>query len=500
MSLGVNFQMVLLTKSKYLTGLQCPRLLWVVFNQKNTLPEFDFGTLHTFKQGHLVGELAKELFSKGIDIPIMPFVENIKKTKTLLKKRKTLFEAGFKAENLFARVDILKPVKKNEWDLIEVKSSTSVKNENIQDVSFQKLVLEKNGLKIRKCYLLHVNNKFVKNGKIEPKKFFSQTDISKEVKEIEKNIEERINEMFKIIALKKIPKTKIGQHCKTPYECPLKQNCWSFLPKNNVTNLYRMGKKSFELINEGIFAIKKIQIEQKLSTKQLIQLNCEKTKKTHANKTKIKEFLKTLKYPFYFLDFETFNTAIPIYNKTKPYQQIPFQFSLHVIDSKNAKPKHYSFLANSSKKIRENFLKELKKVLGNKGSIIVFNESFEKMILKQLGEFLPKETKWVNSTLNRIVDLLIVFRNFDYYNQKQEGSASIKKVLPAMTGKNYDKMNIADGQTASLEFLYTIHGELFNKKPTQKEIAKTRKDLEKYCKMDTLAEVLILEELEKVVE
>ncbi len=490
--------MALLSKSKYLTGLQCPYLLWASFNDKKALPAFDDSTLHTFKQGELVGEFAKKLFPKGIDIPQMPFMENIYKTEALLKKRKPLFEAGFKKGNLFARADILKPAGKNQWDIIEVKSATKVKEINLHDVSFQKHVLEQCGVKIRKCYLMHINNKFVKKGKISPKKLFTLTEITEEVNLAVNGIENRISAMFEIIASKEVPECEIGHHCSNPYHCSLKNSCWESVPENSVTNFYRMGKQSFELINNGIETISNVPDDYKLNSKQIIQCNCEKNCKPHINKPKIKEFIEKLTYPLYFLDFETVSTAIPLYPKTRPFQQIPFQFSLHILTSPSAKLTHHSYLASSCRKIRENFLKELKKLLGKKGSIVVYSKSFETRILNELADYIPKEKKWVTSINKRIVDLLLPFRNFDYYSPKQQGSASLKKVLPALTGKTYAGLEIADGMTASREFLYTIHGELFDKKMTKKEIKKTREALEKYCELDTLAEVLILQKLEEV--
>ena len=166
--------------------------------------------------------------------------------------------------------------------------------------------------------------------------------------------------------------------------------------------------------------------------------------------------------------------------------------------TRSAEPVHYSYLASSSRKIRESFLKELKSLLGDSGSIVVYNQAFEIRILNELADYIPKEKKWVASINNRIIDLLAPFRNFDYYSSKQQGSASLKKVLPALTGKTYKHLEIADGMTASREFLYTLHGQLFDKKMTKKQIKKTRIALEKYCELDTLAEVLILKELDKL--
>ncbi len=488
----------LLTKSKYLLFLQCPKLLWINFNDSDLIPEIDEASQYLFDQGTLVGELATSLFPKGIFIKSDDFIGNIKKTKELLKEKKPLFEAGFMFDNIFSRPDILDP-KGDEWDIIEVKSSTEVKDINIQDVSFQKYCYEKCGLKIRKCFLMHINNEYVRKGKLEPKKLFKLQDITEEVREAIKGIQERIDQALKIISQKKRLEKGIGPHCKKPYVCALYDECWGFLPKNSVFNLYRGGKKSFNLFEEGIVCIKDIPDEYKLTTNQQIQHECEKTGKPYIHKEGIKHFLKELEYPLYFLDFETYNTAIPLYDGLKPYQQVVFQFSLHVQEKPEAEIKHYSFLAEGDKDPRPKFMSELKKLLGTKGSVIVYNQSFEKARLKECGEFLKEYKDWIEGINARIIDLLIPFRNFHYYNPKQQGSASIKKVLPALTGKSYEGMEIAQGGDASMRYFYITHGHFDGRKETPEEIKKVRDALEKYCELDTWAEVIILEKLKEVV-
>src|SRR3972149_698402 len=171
----------MLSNSRYLNGLQCPRLLWIATNEPERMPEPDVATQHIFDQGHLVGELAKKLFPGGIDVPAGNFMGNIELTKSLIQKRKPLFEAGILSGKIYSRVDILNPVNDDEWDIIEVKSSTSVKDVNLHDVSFQQLCWENGGLKIRKCFLAYINNQYVRNGEINPEELFTLQDISDEV-------------------------------------------------------------------------------------------------------------------------------------------------------------------------------------------------------------------------------------------------------------------------------------------------------------------------------
>ena len=484
----------LLTKSKYLVGLQCPKYLWVTLNEPGRIPAPDASIQHRFDQGHLVGEYAKKLFPDGIDIPADDFKENLRQTEELLKKRKPLFEAGFTVNNTFSRIDILKPVSKDEWDVIEVKSSTGAKDVNIHDVSFQRYCCEKYGLKIRNCYLMHINNEYIRQTEIDPTGLLTMAEITTEVDEATNGIQQRIENMFSSIVSEKCPTVTIGGHCNRPYDCPLKEECWDFLPENNVFEMYGNKKKAFELIGKGIYTFKDIPDDFILNGKQQIQKDCDTSGKPHINKTAIRQFLNTLVYPLYYLDFETFSGAIPPFDGTRPYQQIPFQFSLHVVDEGNATARHFSFLADGTGDPRSEFIYSLKKVLGNSGSIVVYNQSFEKGVLRSLATMFPEYNDWLEDLNDRIIDLLAPFRSFNYYDAKQKGSASIKNVLPVLTGKGYEGLNISDGMSASLTFLDIISNNFL-----EEEIIKIRKDLEKYCDLDTEGMIWIVDKLKELV-
>jgi len=489
-----------LTKSLYLNGLQCPKLLWIMCHEKEKMLPVDESTQHIFDQGTLVGNLAKKLFPKGIEIKAdyWDFADSNEKSLIALKERKPLFEAGFLVGGIYSRADILAPAGKDEWDIIEVKSGTKVEDVHIQDVSFQKYCYEKAGLKIRKCFLLHINKDYIRKGEIDAEKLFVKEEIIEKVGEMIAGIEERIAGMLKIIESKKCPEQKISPNCGKPYECGLKDYCWGVLPMTSVFNLYRIGAKAFELNDSGVKNIEDIPENYELNEKQLIQHKCAKSGEPCIHKEKIREFLKTLSYPLYFMDFETYSTAIPLYNGLKPYQAIPFQFSVHVISNKGAKPKHYSFIAKGSEDPRKKFAEELEKVLGSEGTILVYYQSFEKGRLEELGKMFPKYQKWADSIIKRIADLIIPFTNFYYYSNMQRGSASLKYVLPAITGKGYDKMEIANGENASLRYLYITHGSMDGKKASADEIKKIRKDLEEYCGLDTEGMIWILEKLREI--
>ena len=247
-----------LSKSKYLSGLQCHKLLWHYYNAKNEIPEVDAATQAIFDQGHLVGEYAKKLFPDGIEVAkdVEGFDEVLKQSSKALALRKPLFEAAFKSNNAYARADILNPVGKDQWDIIEVKSSTEVKDINLHDLALQRFAYEGAGLKIAKCFILHINNEYVRHGEIEPKKLFKQVDVTNEVSKLSSSVAPNLKEMLRVIGEKKFPEVEIGPHCNDPYGCPLQEKCWAFLPENNPLTLYYFKKeKAFELIHSGTLDI-----------------------------------------------------------------------------------------------------------------------------------------------------------------------------------------------------------------------------------------------------
>ncbi len=444
----------LLSKSKYLVGLQCPRLLWHHYNAKDRLPPVDEQTQALFDQGHEVGLLAQRLFPGGIGLEWdASYEEVLRRSLALLRARKPLFEAGFRQENGYARVDILEPAPGGKWDLIEVKSGTSVKDPNWDDVAFQKSCCEAAGAPIRKCHLMHVDNTYVRQGEIDPSGFFVREDITQAVAEKSVGLEHRLREMLGVIALRKCPESAIGPHCDAPYSCPLRPECWEQVDahENNVFTLHRLGAKAWDLYRAGVVENERIPPDFRLSRSQQVQLEAERTGKPQVNRPAVAEFLAHLELPLHFLDFETFQTAIPMIDGTRPWQQIPFQFSLHVAGSVDARPVPHSWLWDG------------------------------------IGD--PRK-----ELLDRVVDLLSPFSSFDAYCPSQHGSASIKQVLPALTGKSYGDLAIQDGGQASEAFKRVTFAQA-----EEKERREVRRSLEEYCGLDTKGMLDIITALRKLV-
>jgi hypothetical protein len=485
-----------ISKSTFLMGRQCSKLLWFRYNAKDQIPAPDEAQQAVFDQGHEVGELAKQLFPGGIEIDTAPgdFDGAIRLTTEALQQRRPIYEATFAYSGGYARADILMPIAGNAWDLVEVKSTTQLKEEvHLPDIAFQAFVLTGAGIKLRKCFLAHINNEFVRHGAIDPQKFFTLEDVTKPVSALSGDIEDQIDAMQRVIGAKSHPEIPIGPHCDSPYTCTLHDHCWSFLPEASVFTLYRGGAKCFSLLQQGIQKLADIPADVTLTDNQSIQRSALIAGKPHVDRPALAAFLGQLEYPASYLDFETIGTAIPLFDDASPYQQIPFQFSLHIRRSANAKLEHRSFLAVGTADPRPEFMRQLKAALPDTGSVVTYNASFETGRLKECCELLPEFKPWLRKVTPRIVDLLLPFRGFRYHHPAQNGSNSMKAVLPALTGKGYESLAIQEGGMASREFLRVTYGQV-----TDAERHRVRRDLEEYCGLDTLGMIQIVDQLKRI--
>ncbi len=424
-----------------------------------------------------VGHLAKRLHPKGVEIPRNN--ESLQLTKELLKKRIPLFEASFAHGSCYCKADLLVPVHDDEWDLYEVKSTTSAKDEHLEDVAFQRYVLENAGIKIRKAHVMFVNNEYVKKGAFKPKQFFSAEDVT-DVTDKPDEVEANVKRFLEIISGKK-PQIKYGEDCKESLKCPV---CAKEIKHEEIMNLVGFTKKGYALLNQGVKTFKQLPKDTKLNAKQKIQI----AKKEVVNKKAVKMFLDSLHYPLYCLDFETFTHVIPIQDNTSPNQIVPFQFSLHVVHAE--KVEHVEFLADGTKDPRKELIKALK-AIGPKGSILMYS-SYERRCLEQLADCSKKDSKWIHAIIHRLIDLSEPFRTFDVYHPKQEGRYSVKAVLPAFTDITYDDLEIGEGTMAQREYLRVTYT-----KVSKEDKERIRKALLTYCKQDTEAMVEILKVLYK---
>jgi len=484
----------ILSKSKYLAGLQCPRLLWVHFNDPGRLAAPDASTIHIFDQGHLVGALAQRLYPNGITIDWeLGFDEMLRRTQQALQARRPIFEAAFAHDGAFTRADVLNPVGKRKWDVIEVKSASKVKNEHLEDVAFQRHVYEGAGLAVRRCYLALIDTGYVRDGEVDPESLFKIVDVTQDVRSILPRVARRVRRLLKVIGAAACPVVEVGRHCYSPYTCPLEEECWAFLPARSVLSLRHAGARPWTLLSKGVLRLTDIPAGFPLTEKHVIQVRCARSGKRHVDLAALRRYLDRLKYPLYFLDFETASVAVPLWPASRPYEQVPFQYSLHVQRQPGGKLHHVSFLAKGREDPRPRLLASLGRHLGTTGSIVAHHASFEKQVLAACAVHFPDHADWIEAARRRVIDLEEPFRRFHYYHPDQEGSASLKLVAPAVAGTGYDDLAIADGQTAAQSFLLAELREC-----PQRERAAVRRALKDYCCRDTIVMVEIVERLQQI--
>ncbi len=481
----------LLSKSSFLKGIQCEKQLYLYKHHYDWRDEVNESQQVIFDSGTNVGKLAWDLFPGGIDIaPPNPFgyAKAAKLTSDKIGEGvKVFYEASFIFDEVLVAVDILiKSGKK--WKIYEVKSSTSVSESYILDAAVQYYVLKNSGLDIADISIVYLNNPYVRQGELNLMELFSMESVLDLVLEQQVSIEEKIERFKKVLKSKTIPEINIGPQCNDPYPCAFLGHCWSGIPEYSVFNISGLKTdKKFELFNSGILKLEDVPEDFALSDKQKIQVNCHINKNVIIDKPAIKGFISSLEYPLYFMDFETFMPAVPLYNISRPYQQIPFQYSLHYQKNKKSELKHFEFLADAKDDPRIPFIENLLRDTESEGDILVYNQTFEIGRLKEIARDFPKYAFDIENRLPRIKDLMLPFRNKYYYKPEMLGSYSIKKVLPALVPDlSYDTLPISEGGAAMNAFESLIYIK------DKKIIEETRKNLLEYCKMDTLAMVKIL--------
>jgi len=371
--------------------------------------------------------------------------------------------------------------------LIEVKGSTGVKNYHIDDITFQRLAFIAAGYNIRKSILMHINNQYLRQGDLDIKALFNLDNRTGTAKEGLGDASGYFKKLKEMIQDSNEPVIDIGGHCNNPFSCDYIEYCWKDIPEYSVYNVVS-GSKLNELLDNDIVEVSDIPDDFNLTNKQRTDVNSYKTQQIHIDKELISAFLRNIQYPIYFLDYETMMPAIPLYDKTRPYQQIPFQYSLHIQESKNGELSHTGFLHTVMDDPRPHLIKSMIKDIGPKGSVVVYNKGFESRINNELAKDFPEYQDELNSMTNRFVDLLIPFRSRYIYHPDMRSSASIKSVLPAFFPEmSYDNLDISDGETASLRYLTYVKGDL----PDGEEM-NLFLNLREYCEQDTMAEVKLI--------
>ena len=492
-----------ISKSKYVLYRQCPKALWL----KVYRPELDVMNAQKeqiFINGREVGDLAMGLFGDYTDMTAytpdgkLDLGTMIAKTKECLDKNvDVICEASFSFDSNYCAVDILMKEKEG-YAIYEVKSSTDGdKGVYIQDVAYQKWLLTKCGVNVTGTYLVCVNSQYVLEDKLDIQEYFTINDISEGVAKEIVRVENDVKSINHLLQDKCEPEKRLDVCCHQPYDCAFWKYCSRELPKPSVFDLYRMPfSKKIEYYNEGKLSFDDLNVSA-LSDKQQTQVQCTLKSNSVIDKQGIRDFLSTLSYPLYFLDFETEQPARPKYRGTKPYQQIPFQYSLHIIEYDGGPLIHKEFLGDSITDPRRALAEQLCKDIPMNVCVLAYNKAFECSRLKEMAAAFPNLSIHLLNIMDNIKDLLDPFRSGCYYLPEMGGSFSIKVVLPALfpDDPELDYHNLP-GDVHNGGEAMTIYPKIA--KMTVAEQTRARYSLLEYCKLDTYAMVKLWEKLIQV--
>lgn len=487
----------LLSKSSFIRGVQCEKHLYLYKYHYNEMDKVSEMQEAVFKRGTDVGKLAQQLFPDGIDASpksAFEYSKAIAETKELIqKKQKIIYEASFFFSEVLSIADIVVN-ESGTLEIFEVKSSVSISETYLQDAALQYWVISNSGYKIKDFSIIYINNQYVRNGNLELDELFKIESVLNLILPMQDWVQEKVNRFKEVLRKKTIPSIDIGEHCHNPYICSFFQYCRKHIPDNSVFDLSGLHlDKKYDLYRNGIIKLEDIPDDVKLPKSAGLQLDVYKSKRNIIDKIAIKDFLSGLNYPVYFMDFETFQPAVPMFDNSKPYMQIPFQYSVHYKKSKESIPEHFDFLAEAANDPRVKFIINLLKITKGKGDIITYNKTFEISRLKEIAETFPEYNDEIHDRISRIKDLMLPFQKKYYYTNDMKGSYSIKYVLPALIPDlSYENLTINEGGLASIKFESLFY------ETDLIRIACTRTNLLEYCKLDTFAMVKLLEKLESL--
>jgi predicted RecB family nuclease len=488
-----------ISKSKFCAGVQCLKRLYLLVHEPELAAEPDAAAEAITEQGREVGTLARKLFPGGVEIPSDGRLdEAIRATRELVANSDVpaIFEAAFEHKDVFVRVDILHRRQDQRWRLIEVKSTTDVKDHHLSDVAIQHRVVSRSGIDLAASCLAHVNREYIYDGgAINAHRFFKIRNLTRQVEKLQRELTVQLRSEFRVLAMPEAPDIPAGRQCSSPFTCEFFDHCNPPIPEDHILRLPRIHASTVaKLVALGVQSIREIPESYPLSVR--LRHACASVQMGKPwYSPEIGQELRKLKYPLYFADFETVNPALPRFVGMRPYDQIPFQWSVHVQRQPGAAPEHFEFLATDRSDPRPAFISALCDALGDRGSIVVYHQQFESQRLSELASWLPEFSGRINKIQRRLWDLLPIVRNH-VYHPAFAGSYSLKSVLPALVPEmSYAGLEVADGQVAGLAWESIVAGEC-----SETEHQRKQKALLDYCRQDTLGMVRLVEKLQRVSE
>ncbi len=497
-----------LSKSKYTSFRKCPKCLWLGA-YKSEEQQIDASTLSRFDTGTAVGELAKGLFGPYTDVTTLTEDGHLDLKAMLARTQQCLAdgtdnicEAAFSYRGCYCAVDVLRKTD-DGYAIYEVKSSTSADKEvYAQDVAFQKWVLTQCGVKVTGTYLVCINNQYVRNGALDIHQLFSINDISEAVAVEYPQVAANCKAAKAVLDNPTEPAVPIGPHCHEPYGCGFMSYCMRQcgIPDNEPTvfDLYRGSfDKQLEYVRDGIVTFPDIvKSDINLTPMQKMQVDCTMHGTTHIDKAALREFLNTLSYPIYHLDFETMMPIFPPFDGTRPYQQIPFQYSLHV-EHADGTLEHREFLGNGVDDPRRALAEQLCRDIPADACVTAYKKVFECTRIQELAEVFPDLSAHLRNVRDHIIDLLAPFQKGYCYYPAMGGGFSIKVVLPALfpADPDLDYHNL-EGSVHNGGEAMDIYPHIAAMSPG--EHAAARESLLRYCELDTFAMVKVLAKLREL--
>jgi len=498
-----------LTKSDFLKYKECPSYLWFFKNKPEVVKdkEIDPFVQGLIEQGAEVEDWALKLYPDGVHIRAFNDIA-VATTQRLIKEgKKTIFQATFSDGELYAMIDILEW---NDlyggWDIIEVKSSSSQvdqelgtrKNEFLDDTGFQRILLKRLGMKVVNVYMLQVNKKYIRQGEVDLKQLFVLKEITTDVIDLEVIHKEEIQSAIDIINQPQEPTS-----CQCRYKAR-KKHCGAYAylypdtPDYAVYDLHKIGLSKRllrEMVDSNIIGMNDIEDASEFKKMKLWQWESYRDDEERLDPIGIRKELESLEYPLYFLDYETLPSAVPKYDGTWPHQQVVFQYSLHIIESEGTKPIHKEYLHTSNEKPMHAIAENLRKDIGDEGSVIVWYKPFEVPRTNELADAVPEHKEFLTALADRIYDLMDIVTEGYYHHKDFRGSASIKNVLPVMCPElSYKVLNVQNGGQAMTTYRDLIFSDIYQGR--EEDVIK---DLLAYCELDTWAMVRIWEEMWKKV-
>jgi len=497
-----------LSKTRYCKGVRCPKILWLD-EHKSEVRDESARNQAVLDAGKKVGDMAKGCYGAYAEVPYnQDKSAMIAETKRLLDaKTETICEASFSYEGNFCSVDMLR-VFDNGVEIVEVKSSTKIEPVHYDDMAYQYYVLASCGLDVKKISIMHINNQYERHGEIDLRGLFVAHDCTEKVRAMQDNVAANIKSLKKSAAEKDEIAVDIGGQCVDPGKCEYRAYCWRHIPQNSVFDISGQAlrwDKKFAFYKRGIVTLEQLlESGEKLNAAARLQAETHVYKRPPAiDKKAIRAFLGALSWPLYFLDFETFSEAIPPFDGLRPYAQTPFQYSLHIQESPGAPPEHLEFLAKEGEDPRLSFAESLCAAIPKNSCVVAYNMSFEKSRIKELALWLELLSELYSGLAAHLMnihgsikDLMRPFQSRAYYSSGLGSSYSIKKVLPALCPGDpeldYNALDfVHNGDEAK-----TAYVELSGKTPEERK--RIRSALLAYCRLDTLAMVKILENLNRL--